>query len=185
VKTARTFAYDANSIPAARRFVLAALGSVTAEQRDAISVMVSELAMNAVEHAHTPFQVAVEVTDGSLRVEVSDSGGGTPAAQPQPDATSPRGRGLFIVGRLSDAWGTTSSGGSATSVWFTVTLGAPADSATESAITESSTPADRPASPTARQRPGSPPRSPRPGRYDSPSGSRTRSRADARMGTPA
>jgi anti-sigma regulatory factor (Ser/Thr protein kinase) len=128
VKTARTFAYDANSIPAARRFVLAALDSVTTEQRDAISVMVSELAMNAVEHAHTPFQVAVEVTNGSLRVEVSDSGGGTPAAQPQPDATSPRGRGLFIVGRLSDAWGTTSSGGSATSVWFTVTLANPLSS---------------------------------------------------------
>ena len=47
MKTAQKFAPDVNSIPAARRFVLAAIGSATAEQRDAVSVMVSELAMNA------------------------------------------------------------------------------------------------------------------------------------------
>ena len=80
MKTARTFAPDATSIPAARRFVLGAIGSVTAQQRDAVAVMVSELAMNAVEHARTPFQVTVEIIGGSLRVEVADSGGGTPAA---------------------------------------------------------------------------------------------------------
>jgi anti-sigma regulatory factor (Ser/Thr protein kinase) len=170
VKTARTFAPDANSIPAARRFVLGAIGSVTAEQRDAVSVMVSELAMNAVEHARTPFRVTTEITGGSLRVEVTDSGGGPPAAKPRPDAASLRGRGLFIVGRLSDAWGTTSSAGSATSVWFTVTLGAAADSADQSAGTEAAPPAETPASPPARRRPDSPTGSPQPGRHDSPSG---------------
>jgi anti-sigma regulatory factor (Ser/Thr protein kinase) len=170
VKTARTFVPDANSIPAARRFVLTAIGSVPAEQRDAVSVMVSELAMNAVEHARTPFQVTVEITGGSLRVEVTDSGGGTPAAQPRPDPTSLSGRGLFIVGRLSDAWGATSSAGSATSVWFTLTLDAAADSVAQSAGTEGASPADRPASPTARRRPDSPTRSPQPRRRDSPSG---------------
>jgi anti-sigma regulatory factor (Ser/Thr protein kinase) len=130
MKTAQTFAPDANSVPAARRFVLAAIGSVTDEQRDAVSVMVSELAMNAVEHARTRFQVTVEITGGSLRVEVTDSGDGTAAARPLPTATSLRGRGLFIVGRLSDAWGTSSAAaGSTKSVWFTVTLDAVADSA--------------------------------------------------------
>lgn len=129
MKTAQTFPPDANSIPAARRFVLAAVGAVAAGPRDAVAVMVSELAMNAVEHARTRFRVTVEITGGLLRVEVTDSGGGTPAAQPQPDATSLRGRGLFILDQLCDAWGTSSSAGPATSVWFTIALGPAADSA--------------------------------------------------------
>ena len=162
MKTAETFAPEVNSIPAARRFVLAAIGpdvigSVTAEQRDAVSMMVSELAMNAVEHARTRFQVTVDITDGVLRVEVTDSGGGTVTAQRVPDATSLRGRGLFIVDRLSDAWGTSSSAGSAKRVWFTIALG-PVDSAADSAArqpagTEAAPQADRPAVPPARRRP--------------------------------
>jgi Histidine kinase-like ATPase domain len=79
---------------------------------------------NAVQHARTPFQVTAEITGGSLRVEVTDSGGGTPAARPLPDPASPRGRGLFLVDLLSDAWGTSPSAGAATSVWFTITLDA-------------------------------------------------------------
>ena len=169
MKAARTFTPDADSIPAARRFVLAAIGSLPAEQRDAVSVMVSELAMNAVEHARTRFQVTVETTGGSLRVEVADAGGGTATAQPQPDAASLRGRGLFIVGRLSDAWGTSSSAGSATSVWFTIALDAPAGSAArQPASTEAASPANRPARPLARQRPDSRPRSPQHGQCGYP-----------------
>jgi anti-sigma regulatory factor (Ser/Thr protein kinase) len=128
VKSARTFLPNVNSIPEARRFVLAAVGRIAREQRDAVSVMVSELAMNAVQHARTRFQVTVDVANGSLRVEVTDSGAGTVTAQPPPDAASLRGRGLFIVDQLSDAWGTSSSTGPAKSVWFTVALNAVNDS---------------------------------------------------------
>lgn len=161
MKTAQAFAPDASSVPAARRFVLAAIGDVTDEQRDAVSVMVSELAMNVVEHARTPFQVTAVITDGALRVEVTDSGDGTAAARPLPNPTSLRGRGLFIVDRLSDAWGTISSAtGSAKSVWFTITLDAVADSAArQPASTEAAPSADRPASPPASTRPGSRPAS--------------------------
>ena len=170
MKTAQTFAPDVNSIPAARRFVLAAIGSVTAEQRDAVSVMVSELAMNAVEHARTRFQVTVEITDGSLRVDVTDSGDGTAVAQPLPDATSLRGRGLFIVDRLSDAWGTSPSAGSAKTVWFTIALDAAAGSAArQPASAEAAPPAERRASPPARRRPDSRTRPPQRGRRVSPS----------------
>jgi anti-sigma regulatory factor (Ser/Thr protein kinase) len=153
MKTTRAFAPDASSVPAARQFVLAAIGSVTDEQRDAVSVMVSELAMNAVEHAGTRFQVTAEITDGSLQVEVTDSGVGTATAQPRPNPTSLRGRGLFIVDRLSDAWGTSSSSaGSAKSIWFTITLDAAADSAArQPAGTEAAPSADRPASTPAGQ----------------------------------
>lgn len=150
MRTAQTFAPDVNSIPAARRFVLAAIGSVAAEQRDAVLVMVSELAMNAVEHARTRFEVTVEITSGLLRVEVTDCGGGTAVARPLPDATNLRGRGLFIVGKLSDAWGTSSSAGPATNVWFTVTLNTAADSpARQPAANEAPPPAVKPVSPPA------------------------------------
>jgi anti-sigma regulatory factor (Ser/Thr protein kinase) len=185
VKTAETFAPEVNSIPAARRFVLAAIGqavtgSVTAEQRDAVSMMVSELAMNAVEHARTRFQVTVDITDGTLRVEVTDSGGGTVAPQRVPDATSLRGRGLFIVGRLSDAWGTSSSPGSAKRVWFTITLD-PVDAAADSAArqpasTEAAPQADRPAAPQARR----PDARTRPPQHSAPSPGSTSGRSRGR-----
>lgn len=102
MKTTRTFPPDVESITGARRFVLAAIGVATRDLRDVVSVMVSELAMNAVQHGRTPFEVTVEVISPTLRVEVTDSGGGTARAQPLPVATSPRGRGLFIVDQLSD-----------------------------------------------------------------------------------
>ena len=43
------------SARAARRFVLQAAGDAPADPRDAIAVMVAELAMNAVQHARTDF----------------------------------------------------------------------------------------------------------------------------------
>lgn len=119
----RSFAPDAASIRAARRFVLDAVGDAGQELRDAISVMVSELAMNAVQYARTSFDVRVELTDESLRVEVSDSGGGNPEARPLPPASSPNGRGLFIVDQLSDEWGIVPAlDGSEKSVWFRISM---------------------------------------------------------------
>lgn len=141
MKTTRTFPPDPESITAARRFVLAAMGAATRDLRDVVSVMVSELAMNAVQHARTPFEVTVEVTGRTLRVEVTDSGGGTAQAQPLPPATSLHGRGLFIVEQLSDAWGATSLGASK-SVWFTITLTTAADgSPRQSAVSDLVAPA--------------------------------------------
>jgi anti-sigma regulatory factor (Ser/Thr protein kinase) len=123
VKFDRSFAPDAASIRAARRFVLDAVASASPDVRDAISVMVSELAMNAVQYAGTDFGVSMELTEDSLRVEVTDSGGGTPAAAPRPAASSLHGRGLFLVDRLSDEWGVSPSrDGPQTSVWFRVAM---------------------------------------------------------------
>jgi anti-sigma regulatory factor (Ser/Thr protein kinase) len=123
VRIDRSFAPDAASIRAARRFVLEAVGDAGQELRDAVSVMVSELAMNAVQYAHTAFDVRMELTDESLRVEVTDAGGGHPVIQPLPPASSPRGRGLFIVDQLSDEWGVLPAlDGSETSVWFRISM---------------------------------------------------------------
>lgn len=89
--------------------------------------MVGELAMNAVQHARTDFEVMIELTDRTLRVEVTDSSGKYPAASPMPPPTSSRGRGLPILDRLADAWGVSPSPHApGKSVWFTIAVPSPA-----------------------------------------------------------
>ena len=51
------------------------------------------------------------------------SGGGHPEIQPRPPASSPHGRGLFIVDQLSDEWGVLPARrGSQKSVWFRISM---------------------------------------------------------------
>ena len=69
MKTSRSFSSDPASTRSARHFVLRAVGGAPPGVRDSIAVMVGELTMNAVQHAQTGFQVTVEMTDGTLRVE--------------------------------------------------------------------------------------------------------------------
>ena len=123
MRAARTFPPEPGSTRAARRFVLAAIGEVRADLRDAISVMVSELAMNAVQYARTEFQVRVELARDVLRVEVTDTGAGEPVPQQAPPPSNPHGRGLLIVRRMADDWGISVTGpGPGKSVWFTIGL---------------------------------------------------------------
>lgn len=126
MRTSRTFPPVPASTRAARRFVLQEVGDAPAGLRDAIAVMVAELAMNAVQHARTDFEVAVELTGRTLRVAVTDSVDGRPATEPMPPPGSPRGRGLPIVGGLADDWGISPAPrGPGKSVWFQVSLTAP------------------------------------------------------------
>lgn len=67
-------------------------------------VVVSELVGNAVTHAATECEVSVSRGDGSVRIEVSDRGPGTPEPQPHDDLAE-GGRGLVLIGVLSSAWG--------------------------------------------------------------------------------
>ena len=131
----RRFPAAKRSVPAARQFVAAALNGAPEDIRDSVMLMVSELAMNAVQHARTEFTVGVELTCGTLQVEVADMGAGVPEACPAPPVSDLHGRGLFIVARLSDAWGVDPArGGPGKKVWFRVSLapgpGALAQSAT-------------------------------------------------------
>jgi anti-sigma regulatory factor (Ser/Thr protein kinase) len=123
MKTSRSFPSDPGSTTAARRFVLQAVGNAPAGLRDAIAVMVGELAMNAVQHARTPFRVTIDLADGTLRVEVTDSGGDRPKAGPMPPPGSLRGRGLPIVASLADDWGVVPSRpGPGKGIWFRVAV---------------------------------------------------------------
>jgi anti-sigma regulatory factor (Ser/Thr protein kinase) len=94
--------------------------SVPEAIRDAAEVMVSELATNAVRHAHTAFSMTVSLTDSRVRIEVSDGGSGLPSLL-SPATTELSGRGLKIVDGLADEWGVEPSTRGKT-VWFVLHL---------------------------------------------------------------
>ena len=69
-----------------------------------VSLVVSELATNAVLHARTAFRVRLTISRDVARIEVEDSAGGRPVMRHFSNrATS--GRGLRLVDGLSRAWG--------------------------------------------------------------------------------
>ncbi|MFE7187064.1 ATP-binding protein [Streptomyces erythrochromogenes] len=69
-------------------------------------LLVSELLSNASLHAHGCRELVLTADATVLRIEVHD-GMATPALRPrEPQRGVPGGRGLFIVERLSDCWGT-------------------------------------------------------------------------------
>src|SRR3954447_20962045 len=100
----RWFPPTAAAVAEARGFLRQELAARVDDETTADLVLaVSELATNAVKHAATPFEVAVE-TDGIVRVEVEDR-------SPQPlvpggaGPTATSGRGLGIVEQVCDRWG--------------------------------------------------------------------------------
>jgi anti-sigma regulatory factor (Ser/Thr protein kinase) len=115
----RRFANDATSVREARRFVLDAVDDLSPAAADAIAVMVSELAANAVRHTGSHFTVAVDRSPDQIRVDVGDSGPGDPVVRaPEPAELS--GRGLQIVRALAAEWGVIPAVGTqGKTVWFT------------------------------------------------------------------
>ena len=122
--TARRFPATAASVGQARRFLLDRLPAGSADAADALVLMLSELATNAVRHAATEYEVTVRVSDeaGRVRVEVCDAAGGYPTPQDQA-GDAPHGRGLHIVRTLADAWGVDMRRDRpGKTVWFSSTL---------------------------------------------------------------
>lgn len=124
MKEQRRFSPHPDQIPKARQFVLDALGPVPGSIRDDVSVMVSELATNAIVYSDTTFEVRIDLSSVSLRVEVEDFGFGEPLVDRFAPMSSLHGRGLMIVEHLSHAWGVqfAGSGLPGKSVWFSVQL---------------------------------------------------------------
>jgi CheY-like chemotaxis protein/anti-sigma regulatory factor (Ser/Thr protein kinase) len=71
---------------------------------DDVLLVVSELVGNAVRHARTDLRVVLSRGDTAVRVEVEDHGPGTPEPR-LPDDRAEGGRGLLLVGVVSQAWG--------------------------------------------------------------------------------
>ena len=123
---ARTFPAATASVGQARRFLLGHVPGASDSEADALVLMLSELATNAVQHAATEFEVGVEVAPDAhhVRVEVTDGAAGFPTPQEQA-ADAPHGRGLHIVRTLADAWGIElRRDRPGKTVWFSLPLGA-------------------------------------------------------------
>lgn len=115
----RTFPAIPQSVHAARRFATDTLSGNPASMLDAVELMVSELATNCIRHERTSFHITILGSTQEVRVEVTDSGSGTPTMRsPGPD--EPSGRGLQIVDMLSGSWGVEPEHPSGKTVWFTM-----------------------------------------------------------------
>jgi hypothetical protein len=87
---------------------------------DAVRVVASELATNALLHAQTAFIVTLAVVDETLLLTVRDDSPSLPARRPRHDMDT-SGRGLDIVDSLSLDWGINDAAGSK-AVWATFAL---------------------------------------------------------------
>lgn len=126
-----SFAPEPASAGAARRLLQEALDAAQRQQwAESGGLALSEVVTNAVLHAHTSFDVLIEVFADRLRVEVRD---GNPALphQPRYDEQATTGRGMALVAAMTDECGVHSLGGEGKTVWFSLSGQAPAQLAEE------------------------------------------------------
>jgi anti-sigma regulatory factor (Ser/Thr protein kinase) len=105
VETAETvFPAVPESVGAARRFTRAALArhDIDPSIIDTATLLVSELATNAVVHATSTICLRIGVGD-DIRVEVKDASDDAPMPGAA-DSDAESGRGLAIVTTLADSW---------------------------------------------------------------------------------
>ena len=95
-----------------REILLPAVNDATV---DAVTLCVSELVTNALDHAVPPFELRVVCTPGRVRVEVSDAAKGQPV-QRAVEPSALRGRGLQFVDQSATSWGVSPFPGGKT-VW--------------------------------------------------------------------
>ena len=111
------------SVGQARRFVRGLLQEWDLDGLvDTASLLVSELATNAVLHARTPYALRVLRDDEQVRVDVLDGSLVQPRRRLN-SATAATGRGVALVEELASAWGATAADeleGFAKGVWFTL-----------------------------------------------------------------
>jgi anti-sigma regulatory factor (Ser/Thr protein kinase) len=120
---------ELSSVAEARRFVKQRLRDWgIREPLDDALLVVSELAANALTHAHSSYAIRLSATPYVLRIEVDDSGAGTPEPQPLTD-TEEHGRGLHLVDALAASWGMESAESGGKRVWAELAL--PATAAAE------------------------------------------------------
>lgn len=88
-----------------------------------LTLLVSEVVTNAVIHPDVEqpadIQLRARITDGMIRVEVTDQGNGFEPT-PRDGARSDRGYGLYLLEKQARRWGVEQRAG--TTVWFELTL---------------------------------------------------------------
>ena len=102
----RSFPGECSALSATRHFVASTLESWNLHHYvENASIVVSELATNAVIHAHSDFTVSLSSDGGALRVSVRDSSRVLPVLR-SPNPTTVSGRGLLLVTSIATRWGT-------------------------------------------------------------------------------
>lgn len=86
-----------------------------------VLLLVSELVTNAYTHGGTPYELCLDHTEGRLWVQVSDTSPVRPRPHGPHVAGRPSGHGLYLLERLSSAWGSCRRG-EGKAVWFEVAL---------------------------------------------------------------
>lgn len=83
---------------------------------DSALLVTSELATNAVTHADSGFRIELSLAPTTMRIDVVDSGSGTPEPQ-EPSMSEEHGRGLHLIDALTTAWGLDDAPGAGKVVW--------------------------------------------------------------------
>ena len=105
------------SASTARRFVTQKVTEWNLETiLDDALLVASELAANAVTHAESPCRIRLSLNPVALRIDVIDTGEGTPEPRPA-SFTEEHGRGLHLVAALTSAWGLEFVPGEGKLVW--------------------------------------------------------------------
>jgi MEDS: MEthanogen/methylotroph, DcmR Sensory domain/Histidine kinase-like ATPase domain len=113
----RTFAFSTEAPAAARHFAVGTLRRLgAAEQADDVALVVTELAANAVVHAHSAFTVDLAVRPDLLRISVRDDSP-LPAAAADPALPAAPLHGLGAVAALASRWGVEPLGPDGKAVW--------------------------------------------------------------------
>jgi DNA-binding NarL/FixJ family response regulator len=115
-------AADLSSAGSARRFVERTVRHWDSSQPlEVIKLLVSELVTNAVLHARSEAEVAVQLRDDTVRVEVRDRSPQRPVLRSAADYDT-SGRGMALVAAMASHWGVDEHG-PGKSVWFEVARG--------------------------------------------------------------
>jgi anti-sigma regulatory factor (Ser/Thr protein kinase) len=118
VRTIATLAATGESPSTARALIRAELGDSDEQAVAAAELMISELVTNAVVHAATSIEIALEWTGATVTVEVRDTDPRCPVVR-KPSESAPHGRGLLIVRAIAQDWGIRVRE-DGKSVWFSV-----------------------------------------------------------------
>lgn len=117
-RASESFPAEPSSVRDARRFLRAFLRNADrmdlAEQAE---VALSEVATNAILHAHTGFEVTLQLTGGRLRVDVLDRSPQVPVQRAY-GAEAATGRGLGLVAALTSDRGVEVLGATGKAVWY-------------------------------------------------------------------
>lgn len=98
---------EPSSVQRARSFVATRLSDWGCDSvAETAALLTSELATNAVRHAHTPYAVVLTRTRGGARVDVLDQSDDNPVLRAH-DLGATAGRGLALVASLASRWGAT------------------------------------------------------------------------------